>query len=102
MTFALNHLSYFLLTNLLRPLLEQSAPARIVSVASDAHKGVSIEFGDIEGKKAIRRLACLSAVETGEHPVHARAGAAAPRNASDGELASSRDSCEPASCVRAA
>jgi NAD(P)-dependent dehydrogenase (short-subunit alcohol dehydrogenase family) len=50
MTFALNHLSYFLLTSLLRPLLEQSAPARVVSVASDAHKGVSIEFDDIEGK----------------------------------------------------
>jgi NAD(P)-dependent dehydrogenase (short-subunit alcohol dehydrogenase family) len=51
MTFALNHLSYFLLTNLLRPLLEQSAPARVVSVASDAHKGVSIPFDDVEGKK---------------------------------------------------
>ncbi len=51
MTFALNHLSYFLLTNLLRPLLEQSVPARVVNVASDAHKGVSIEFDDIEGKK---------------------------------------------------
>ena len=51
MTFALNHLSYFLLTNLLRPLLEQSAPARVVSVSSEAHKGVSIEFGDVEGKK---------------------------------------------------
>jgi NAD(P)-dependent dehydrogenase (short-subunit alcohol dehydrogenase family) len=51
MTFALNHLSYFLLTNLLLPVLEQSAPARIVSVASDAHKGVSINFDDIEGKK---------------------------------------------------
>jgi NAD(P)-dependent dehydrogenase (short-subunit alcohol dehydrogenase family) len=50
MTFALNHLSYFLLTNLLLPLLEESAPARIVSVASDAHKGVSIAFDDIEGK----------------------------------------------------
>ena len=51
MTFALNHLSYFLLTNLLRPLLEQSAPARVVSVASEAHKGVSMDFGDVEGKK---------------------------------------------------
>jgi NAD(P)-dependent dehydrogenase (short-subunit alcohol dehydrogenase family) len=51
MTFALNHLSYFLLTNLLLPLLEQSAPARVVSVASDAHKGVSIELDDIEGKR---------------------------------------------------
>jgi retinol dehydrogenase-12 len=50
MTFALNHLSYFLLTCLLLPLLEQSAPARIVSVASEAHRGVSIAFDDIEGK----------------------------------------------------
>jgi NAD(P)-dependent dehydrogenase (short-subunit alcohol dehydrogenase family) len=50
MTFALNHLSYFLLTSLLLPLLESSAPARVVNVASDAHKGVSINFDDIEGK----------------------------------------------------
>jgi retinol dehydrogenase 12 len=47
MTFALNHLSYFLLTNLLLPLLKRSAPARIVNVASDAHKGASIDFDKI-------------------------------------------------------
>ena len=51
MTFALNHLAYFLLTNLLLPLIKQSAPARIVNVASDAHKGVSLDFDDLEGKK---------------------------------------------------
>jgi NAD(P)-dependent dehydrogenase (short-subunit alcohol dehydrogenase family) len=39
-TFATNHLAPFLLTNLLRPLLERSAPARVVTVASDAHKQV--------------------------------------------------------------
>jgi len=50
MTLALNHLSYFVLTNLLLPLLKQSAPARIVSVASDAHKGVSINFDDVQAK----------------------------------------------------
>ncbi len=49
-TFALNHLSYFVLTNLLLPVLEQSTPARIVNVASDAHKGASINFADIQLK----------------------------------------------------
>jgi retinol dehydrogenase 12 len=50
-TIALNHLSYFVLTNLLLPVLKVSAPARIVNVASDAHKGVSINFDDIQFKQ---------------------------------------------------
>jgi NAD(P)-dependent dehydrogenase (short-subunit alcohol dehydrogenase family) len=50
-TFALNHLSYFVLTNHLLPVLKQSAPARIVNVASDAHKGVSINFDDFQFKQ---------------------------------------------------
>ncbi|MGO9471558.1 MAG: SDR family oxidoreductase [Isosphaeraceae bacterium] len=50
MTLALNHLSYYHLANLLLPQLNQGHPARIVNVASDAHKGVSISFDDIEGK----------------------------------------------------
>jgi retinol dehydrogenase-12 len=39
-TFATNHLGPFLLTNLLRGLLERSAPARVVTVSSAAHKQV--------------------------------------------------------------
>ena len=51
MTLALNHLSYFLLTNLLLPLIKASAPSRIVNVASDAHKGASIDFDDLQAKQ---------------------------------------------------
>ncbi|MCC6614745.1 MAG: SDR family oxidoreductase [Anaerolineae bacterium] len=39
-TFALNHMNYFLLTHLLFDLLKLSAPARVVNVASDAHRSI--------------------------------------------------------------
>jgi NAD(P)-dependent dehydrogenase (short-subunit alcohol dehydrogenase family) len=47
MTFALNHLAYFLLTNLLLKTLITSAPARIVNVSSNAHEGSTIPFDDL-------------------------------------------------------
>jgi NAD(P)-dependent dehydrogenase (short-subunit alcohol dehydrogenase family) len=43
MTMAVNHLAPFLLTNLLLDRLRESAPARIVTVASQAHKGMRID-----------------------------------------------------------
>ena len=51
MTFALNHMSYFLLTNKLMELLKYSAPARIVNVSSDAHYGVDMEFENLNGEQ---------------------------------------------------
>ena len=45
-TFAVNHLAHFLLTRELLPLLQKSAPSRIVNVASDAHRGGSLAFLD--------------------------------------------------------
>jgi NAD(P)-dependent dehydrogenase (short-subunit alcohol dehydrogenase family) len=50
MTFALNHLAYFLLTNQLLDLLRSTSHARIVSVSSDAHRGASINFDDLQAK----------------------------------------------------
>lgn len=47
-TFALNHLAYFLLTALLRERLAASAPARIVNVASEAHRRSTLDFDDLQ------------------------------------------------------
>ena len=46
-TFAVNHLGYFLLTNLLLDLLVRSAPARVVTVASVGHRRGTIDFDDL-------------------------------------------------------
>lgn len=51
-TFAVNHLAYFLLTNLLLPTLRASAPARIVNVASEAHRIGRIDFNDLQSEKS--------------------------------------------------
>jgi len=51
MCWGLNHLSYFLLTNELMPLLEQAKKARIVNVASMAHARSFIDFDDLQGEK---------------------------------------------------
>ena len=49
-TWALNHLAYFLLTNRLLDLLKASAPSRVVSVSSGAHSFGKINFDDLEFK----------------------------------------------------
>jgi NAD(P)-dependent dehydrogenase (short-subunit alcohol dehydrogenase family) len=49
--FAVNHLAYFLLTNLLLDALEAGAPARIINVASGAHAGARLEFENLQGER---------------------------------------------------
>jgi len=48
MTFALNHMAYFVLTHGLRDRLVASAPARVVNTSSDAHKGAKLDFFDLQ------------------------------------------------------
>jgi NAD(P)-dependent dehydrogenase (short-subunit alcohol dehydrogenase family) len=54
LTFALNHLNYFLLTQELLPLLEASAngqASRIVNVSSDAHQGGRLDFDNLQHER---------------------------------------------------
>jgi NAD(P)-dependent dehydrogenase (short-subunit alcohol dehydrogenase family) len=51
-TFAVNHMAYFVLTQGLRDRLLAAAPARIVSTASDAHKGAKLDFNDLQGAQS--------------------------------------------------
>ena len=48
MTLALNHLAYFLLTNLLLDILKSSAPARIINVSSNSHERAKLDFDDLQ------------------------------------------------------
>ncbi len=53
-TWALNHLAPFLLTTLLLDRLKASAPSRIITTASDAHKGKLIPFDDLNAERSWR------------------------------------------------
>ena len=49
--FAVNHLAYFLLTNLLLDRLKAGSPSRIISVSSGAHGGAALDFDDFQGER---------------------------------------------------
>ncbi|HEX9322504.1 MAG TPA: SDR family oxidoreductase [Xanthobacteraceae bacterium] len=59
-TFALNHMAYFVLTALLRDRLVASSPARIVNVASDAHRGARLDFGDLQSARGYSGMRAYS------------------------------------------
>jgi NAD(P)-dependent dehydrogenase (short-subunit alcohol dehydrogenase family) len=50
-TFALNHMAYVVLSLALREKLADSAPARIVNVASEAHRGVTLDLDDLQATR---------------------------------------------------
>ena len=53
-TFALNHVSYFVLTHGLKERLLASSPSRILNTASDAHESATLELDDLQSEKAYR------------------------------------------------
>jgi NAD(P)-dependent dehydrogenase (short-subunit alcohol dehydrogenase family) len=51
LTFALNHLNYFLLTNLLLDTLIASAPSRIINISSALHTRAPLDFDDLQNQR---------------------------------------------------
>ena len=60
-TFAVNHLATFLLTEELRELLVASAPARIVTVSSEAHRTLKkLDFDNLQGEQSYKGVRAYS------------------------------------------
>ena len=106
---AVNHLGPFLLTNLLLPLLEAAPPARIVNVASDAHKFGRLDLDDLQAtrgygflgfprygetklmnilftRELARRLAGTTVTANAVHPGAVRTNLGQPARRSSGPL----------------
>lgn len=60
MTFAVNHLAQFLLTDLLLDVLKASAPSRIVNVASGEQRNGTIDFDDLQGENGYKTAKAYS------------------------------------------
>jgi NAD(P)-dependent dehydrogenase (short-subunit alcohol dehydrogenase family) len=54
LTFATNHMSYFVFTHRLRKSLQAAAPARVINTSSDAHKGAKLDFNDLQSANRYR------------------------------------------------
>ena len=50
-TFGVNHLAPFLLTNLLLDMIKKSAPSKIVNVSSMVHQNARLDFHNLQGEK---------------------------------------------------
>jgi retinol dehydrogenase 12 len=59
-TFALNHISYFVVTEGLRERLLASGAARIINTASGAHRRATLDFDDLQSAKSFRATGAYS------------------------------------------
>ncbi|MCE1189363.1 MAG: SDR family oxidoreductase [Ignavibacteria bacterium] len=60
MTFGVNHISHFLLTNLLLPLIRKSPEGRIVTVSSVAHQRGVLDFTDLQFERGYNGYSAYS------------------------------------------
>jgi retinol dehydrogenase-12 len=60
MQFGVNHLGPFLLTTLLLPRLEASAPSRVVVVSSSVYSGKALDFDDLQSDKSYSQMTAYS------------------------------------------
>jgi NAD(P)-dependent dehydrogenase (short-subunit alcohol dehydrogenase family) len=88
-TFALNHMSYFAVTEVLRERLLASGAARVINTASAAHQGATLDFDDLQSAKSYRAMRAYSFLEAMQHPVYARTRSAPARHRRDRELSTS-------------
>jgi NAD(P)-dependent dehydrogenase (short-subunit alcohol dehydrogenase family) len=54
LTFALNHMAYFVVTLGLAEQLRAAGAARVVNTSSDAHKGKRLDFDDLQSERGYR------------------------------------------------
>lgn len=60
LTFATNHLGYFITTLLLWDSLRAGSPSRVINVSSDAHRQAKLNFDDLQNRKHYRGFQAYS------------------------------------------
>jgi retinol dehydrogenase-12 len=71
-TFAVNHLAHFLLTNFLLNRIKDSAPSRIINVSSALHRDGSIDFLDLQAEHSYGKVQAYSNSKLCNMAIHPR------------------------------
>jgi retinol dehydrogenase 14 len=77
-TFAVNHLSHFLLTTRLLPLLTASTPARIIAVASGGHRQGTMDFDNLHFERGYQIMRAYTRSKLANVLLHRNCRAAWP------------------------